>query len=530
MAGRPSLTRDAILSILSMEEPKSHRRILRETGLSPSAVWNCLRRCWQGGFVLRTRKAVYESEKVFRGRAGTSVTTRPYHLYLLRGNNVDSVRIDGLEYVSYSEKHLDPRGGRGKSKAGMIRDFLRENRGKAWFSKEIANTLKEKGVKIGDIMSTVRRMERKRLVYVRGYRYHDRETPFSEGYLITWIDEEKSREEALEEAIERTNSALESRSSTNPLIQRVHQIKDMVFEASKLRDIIDFGFIQNKLGCADHEAERALRRALQLYPEIQVIKLFGLFRYFYHVSMPDNELNAIVGMKKNFIRIAKGRDNRVGHNWEAVPGWFIDHFTTGARFWTQNHRNKDMDPRRITIHLLKGVGGRRSNAEVDRVWEVTPGIFAQPIVYVLECKWGLVNKRDLDDFFEVLKWSKEFGVDTPEGRSIKQGINGIFAASSFNPRENIHLKDGEEISLSAYSKRMNIQLLRASDFNSKLHEKGIPKSVTVQKVCRYARNENEVRELLNLIWAAPTKSEIALTTIAHKNNDLFEFEKMLKIN
>ena len=329
------------------------------------------------------------------------------------------------------------------------------------------------------------------------------------------------------------NNCSASRRSSSEIKTRIppeHHVEKISWkEASKLRDIIDFGFIRNKLGCADHEAERALRRALQLYPEIQVIKLFGLFRYFYHVSMPENELKAIVEMKKNFIRIAKGRDNRVGHNWEAVPGWFIDHFTTGARFWTQNHRNKDMDPRRITIHLLKGVGGRRNNAEVDRVWEVTPGIFAQPIVYVLECKWGLVNKRDLDDFFEVLRWSKEFGVDTPEGRSIKQGINGIFAASSFNPREKIQLKDGEEISLTAYSKRMNIQLLRASDFNSKLREKGIPKSVSVQKVCRYARDENEVRELLNTIWNNSSSSEMALKNIAKKNNDLFELEKMLEI-
>ena len=65
----------------------------------------------------------------------------------------------------------------------------------------------------------------------RGYRYHDRETPFREGYLITWVDQGKPREQALDEAIERTNTALESRSSTNPLIQRVHMIRDIVFEA-----------------------------------------------------------------------------------------------------------------------------------------------------------------------------------------------------------------------------------------------------------------------------------------------------------
>jgi hypothetical protein len=93
-----------------------------------------------------------------------------------------------------------------------------------------------------------------------------------------------------------------------------------------------------------------------------------------------------------------------------------------------------MDPRRITIHLIKPVGGRRQNAEVDRVWEVTPGIFAQPITYILECKWGLIQKKYLDDFFNVLKWSKEFGVDTPDGRQIKQGIVGVLAGSHLTPK------------------------------------------------------------------------------------------------
>jgi len=46
---------------------------------------------------------------------------------------------------------------------------------------------------------------------------------------------------------------------------------------------------------------------------------------------------------------------------------------------------------------------------------------------------------------------------------------------------------------------MNIQLLKASDFNEKLHERGVPKDVTVQRICRLARDEGEVRELLEAI-------------------------------
>jgi hypothetical protein len=41
---------------------------------------------------------------------------------------------------------------------------------------------------------------------------------------------------------------------------------------------------------------------------------------------------------------------------------------------------------------------------------------------LLECKWGLVQKRQVDDFLEVLRWSTESGVNTSEGRTIKRGI------------------------------------------------------------------------------------------------------------
>ena len=150
---------------------------------------------------------------------------------------------------------------------------------------------------------------------------------------------------------------------------------------------------------------------------LKEVKLFDAYRYYYHISLKGRELEEAIETKKNYIRKTKGRANRIGHNWEAVAEWFIDKFTTGAIFWTQQHRNK-MDPKRITLHLIKPVGGRRRAAEVDRVWEVSPSIFAPAITYVLSCKWGLVERRHIDDFLEVLRWSKEFGVDTPEGLSL----------------------------------------------------------------------------------------------------------------
>jgi len=244
--------------------------------------------------------------------------------------------------------------------------------------------------------------------------------------------------------------------------------------------------------------------------------------------LSEEDLSAAVEMKRNYIRMTKGRDNRVGHNWEAVAEWFIDRFTTGARFWTQDHRTGGIDRRRITLHLLKGVGGRRNSAEVDRVWEVTPGVFAQSITYVLSCKWGLVNKKHVDDFLDVLRWSKSFGIDTPDGREVKQDIIGVFAASAFNPREHVRLKDESTISLAQYAARRRLQLVTAADFNEKLRERGCTRSVTVQKVCRRARGEDEVRETLDTVWKQPEKAEEILDELRRRNEDLYRFEEMLE--
>jgi hypothetical protein len=525
---RYSPTRKLILAALSDHKPKSLRDVVKATKLTGSAINNALLLCWKRGFILRTKEPLYEHERVFKGRAGVSQNTRPYHLYLLRPEGKDFMIVDGLEFVAYAEEYLDVRGGGRRSKAQAIFEFIRKNKNQAFFSSEIAKHLRNKGVKTRDVMSNVRRFERKGLVYVRGYKMDDRQTPFKEGFLIAWLDPEKPRQEAIEEAIRKTDEVLVGRASSSPFMERVQRIRDMIIEHSALKKLVGFSYIQNKLGCSLHEIEGAVGRALQLYPDLKEIKLFGAYRYYYHDSLADKDLNAAVEMKKNYVRMAKGRANRIGHNWEAVTEWFVDKFTTGAKFWVQNHRNGGMDPRRITLHLLKGVGGRRTSAEVDRVWEVTPGIFAPPITYVLSCKWGIVSKKHVDDFFDVLRWSKEFGVDTPDGRQVKQGVVGVFAGSAFDPKENVRLKDETTISLASYAARINIQLLKAADFNQKLHEKGCPKKVTVQKVCKIAKDEDDVREILDTLWKNPQRGEEILAEAMEKNKDVYGFERMLE--
>ncbi len=498
------------------------------TGLSRSQTYGCLYRAWRSGHVLRTAEAIKRGEKVFKGRRGTAHHLLPYHMYMPRPPGLDHMVVDGLRYVGFSEEYLDPRGGGGVSKARRILEYLEENSGEAFFSVEVVEALAEHGVKPGDIMSNLRRYERRGLVYVRGYKGEERETLFREGFLLTWLDPDVPREEAIMDAVVRTDAALAGRASSSPTMERMHRFRDIVLEHSALRKLVGAKFVENRLGCTRHELDTAVERAMQLYPDMETVRLFDAFRYYYHDSLSEEDLAASVEMKKNYIRKVKGAANRIGHNWEAVAEWFIDRTTTGARFWSQNHREGGMDPLRITLYLIKGVGGRRRAAEVDRVWEVTPGVFAPPVTYVLSCKWGLVTKRHVDDFLEVLRWSKEFGVDTPDGREAKNGVVGVFAASAFNPREHVQLKDGEKISLAQYAARRNLQLVTAADLNRMLREKGCPKEATVQKICRAARDEAQVRETLGSFWEKPGEATEALGRLRRDNRDLYRFEDMLE--
>jgi hypothetical protein len=473
---------------------------------------------------LRSERPIRETNRVLKGRAGIRTNLRSYHLYIrsTKENRGDK-GVGNTRFVFYQPSTVNASS---RSKASMVLEYLKEHADKAFFSKEIADTLKESGVRISDVMSNARRYERQGLVYVRGYRTHDRQTPFKEGYLLTWINTSLPREDAISEAVERTDRALEGRAATSPTIERVYRIRDMIFAATKTREILAQSYIARELGCSEHELETSIRRTLQLYPDLKELKLFNNYRYFHHASMTQEDLKAAVAMKENYIRIEKGRDNRVGHNWEAVVEWFVDKFTIGASFREQPHRTAGMDSRRITLHLIKSVGGRRFNAEIDRVWTVTPGIFSPPTTYVLECKWRLVRKREVDDFLNVLRWSKDFGVDTPEGRQLKQGVTGVFAGSAFKQDENV-LVNGQPISLATYANRLNISLLKAVDFNEKLHERGCKRDLSIQKICNAARDEKEVRELLERVWQQPALASSILGEVVRKNEEVYRFERML---
>ncbi len=53
-------------------------------------------------------------------------------------------------------------------------------------------------------------------------------------------------------------------------------------------------------------------------------------------------------------------------------------------------------------------------------------------------------------------------------------------------------------------------------------------SVTVQKVCRWARDEDEVRETLDVVCKKFETAVEILEELGRKNEDLYRFEEMLE--
>lgn len=133
----------------------------------------------------------------------------------------------------------------------------------------------------------------------------------------------------------------------------------------------------------------------------------------------------------------------------------------------------------------------------------------------------------MDEFLNILRFSTDFGVDTPEGRQIRNGVVGVFAAGTFDLRERIHLKDGNVLTLSQYAARCNIQLIRTVDLNEKLKQRGTDGEVTVQRICGNCRNEEEVKAVLDEIWDSPEDASSLLNKITMKNKTIFDLEHKL---
>jgi hypothetical protein len=68
----------------------------------------------------------------------------------------------------------------------------------------------------------------------------------------------------------------------------------------------------------------------------------------------------------------------------------------------------------------------------------------------------------------------------------------------------------------------------ASDFNKKLQEHGCAKGVAVQKVCRLAKDEDEIRRTLDYIWSDSEGASRVLKELQNSNEDSYKFENKLE--
>ncbi len=99
-------SRSLVLSALADNKPMSARDVGKATRLSEEAVYGALFRCWKGGYVLRTEKPIYIHERIFKGRGGVTQNTRPYHLYVLRPEGVNSLDVNGQRFVCVLDESL----------------------------------------------------------------------------------------------------------------------------------------------------------------------------------------------------------------------------------------------------------------------------------------------------------------------------------------------------------------------------------------------------------------------------------------
>lgn len=130
------------------------RDVYEALGEKPSRVDDCFRRLWKKCLILRTAERNFQFEVNHKGRAGCVGYTRAINYYVV--NNCHEIPAN---FVSYEDRKKDGRSRDVESKASRLLNFLKDNKDKAFYSVDIA---KELEIKSCDVMSNVRRFEKKR--------------------------------------------------------------------------------------------------------------------------------------------------------------------------------------------------------------------------------------------------------------------------------------------------------------------------------------------------------------------------------
>jgi hypothetical protein len=514
-----------VMQLLEDGKPRSVKQIALEIGLEDECVYNAVHLLHEAGALLKGEKA-QAPESINKWQK-----SRGQLLWLVASNGEKEAFNSGQKYVAYRRRE-------GKSLYQTIISYIREElREKAAFTTAVRTSLEKRlGVQMSQsmIMSVVDRYRRE--VYVRGYQSPHRMTPFEQGFAVTWIDPNLPRERALTEAKERTDRFLQGEQTTSPLFQRVHSIFDIVTDVSLKRDIASQIFIISEVGCSRHQLELALKKTLEFYPSIKRVSIFGdeqgnygYPHYYNEKILSHDDLEAAVKAKQQYLMKVKSSDERKGHALEGVVWWSLEKFRR-ARFLPQKHRTEGMHPYRHTLHLIKPVRRRKKSAEIDGVWESREQALLcnnEEVTNLIEVKFNLIRRDDVEDLLDIARFSKEFGADDRHGRVTRNGVVLWMAGAAIDNRASI-LVGNEYLTIASFAARLGIKFIPISQINEQLQRRGWEKA-SVKAICRKAKDAHEAMEMLDQIWAHPEKAKEIIAKYTEQNRSILEQERMLEL-
>jgi len=517
--------RSQVMRLLDDGHLRSIRQIAQELSVTERAVHSAVCALYGRGGILRTEKPqAPESARKWE-------RLPPRHLWTISPDGEKSKFIGGVKYVAYTKRN-------GKSLSQHIIDYVREHlRDRAAFTTQVRKDLEERlGVEVlQSMVMCILSKYRHREVYLRGYQGAERMTPFEQGFAVTWLNPNLPREQALAEAKERTDRFLQDKQTTSPLFQRVHSIFDIVTDVSLKRDIASQIFIMSELGCSRHQLELALRKTLEFYPTIKRVSIFGdehgeygYPHYYNEKLLSPEDLEAAVKAKEQYLMKVKTSDERKGHALEGVVWWSLEKFRR-ARFLPQKHRTEGMHPYRHTLHLIKPVRRRKKSAEIDGVWESRePAVLCnnEEVTNLLEVKFNLIRRDDVEDLLDIARFSKEFGADDRHGRVIRNGVVLWMAGAAIDNKASI-LVGNDYLTVASFASRLGIKFIPVSQINEQLQRHGWEKA-SVKAICRVAKDAHEAMGTLDEIWAHPKKAKEILAKYAEQNKSILEQERMLE--
>ncbi|MEM0084434.1 MAG: hypothetical protein QW743_05715 [Candidatus Methanomethylicia archaeon] len=157
-----------------------------------------------------------ESEQMFKGRAGASRNLRKYFLYVVAPKGCGEAIVNSIRFVGFTASRAN---GRTESKAQIIYRFLEEDRDKAFFAREIADLLADRGLgrRTSCLMLEDLSVGAWSTLGVIGVR--DASRLLGRATLSPGSTHLNLKEQAIPEAFERTEKIFAKKST--PIIQRV---------------------------------------------------------------------------------------------------------------------------------------------------------------------------------------------------------------------------------------------------------------------------------------------------------------------